>query len=191
MQTIMKNRNDLPNFKKLNFKVDVEKLLDCFSFNYNQDEISKTCGDPYLSKNYKQTSVTTYSDMKYIRGKEDERCYGEILPEFKGTYVEEVINMFKSPATRVRLVVKEPDAFIKPHIDYDTLYSVRYYIPLQTNPWAMTAVKRKGEDAEVKHLPADGSVWFVNPGQLHSAWNFGSNNDIRLILSVNGQEDLT
>ena len=190
MKIIMKSRNDLPNFKKLDFKVDTQKLLSCFSDDYNQDEISKTCGEPYLSNNYNQISVTTYSEMKYIRGKEDERCYGDLIPRYKGTYVEEVINMFKSPVTRVRLVVKEPEAFIKPHIDYDTLYSVRYYIPLQTNQWALTAVQKKGESPEVKHLCADGSIWFVNPGQLHSAWNFGSKDDIRLVLSVNGQKDL-
>ena len=41
--------------------------------------------------------------------------------------------MFKSPYTRVRLVVKKPGAYILPHIDYDSTFSVRYFIPFVTN----------------------------------------------------------
>jgi hypothetical protein len=43
---------------------------------------------------------------------------------------------------------------------------------------------------EIKHLPADGTAYFVNVGQLHSAWNFGNEDHVSLIVSVNGQDDL-
>ena len=43
---------------------------------------------------------------------------------------------------------------------------------------------------EIKHMPADGSVWFVNVGQQHSAWNFGKTDNIKMIVSINGQDDL-
>lgn len=193
--TILKKRTELPNFKKVSHvKVDIDRLLKCFeNFSHLQDNISETCGSPYLSDKYKQTPITQLKeDLKYYRNnKEDERCYGRILSEYKDTYVEEVINMFKSPVTRCRLVVKEPGATILPHIDYDTTYSIRVYISLKTNPWAMTAVKsKKDKFPEVRHLPADGSAWFVNPGSLHSAWNFGETDDVRMILSINGQKDL-
>jgi len=194
MTTTLLRRNQLPNFLRLtHINVDVKKLLSCFENKENvADSISVDCGSPYLNEAYKQTPVTTTSKkVLYKNGKEDERVYGELLPEYKGTYVEEVIGMFKSPVTRVRLVVKESGAFIKPHIDYDTTYSVRYYIPLVTNEWAYTAVKGKTDnEPEVKHLKADGSAWFVNPGNLHSAWNMGETDDIRLIVACNGQDDL-
>ena len=45
-------------------------------------------------------------------------------------------------------------------------------------------------DTEAQHLKADGSAWFVNPGNLHSAWNMGETDDIRLIVACNGQDDL-
>lgn len=190
---MLKRRNELPNFLKVDITVDCEKLLKCFeSWEHMPDTISEECGSPYLNKHYKQTPIT-YAKEKilYKNGKEDERCWGEIYPQFKDTYVEEVLRMFKSPFTRARLVVKEPGAMIKPHIDYDTTYSVRYYIPLKTNEWSYTAVKSKNQNKpEIKHLPADGSVWFVNPGNLHSAWNAGTTDDIRLIVACNGQEDL-
>ena len=125
---------------------------------------------------------------KKIRGKIDERNYSELLPEFKETYLEEVLNNFKSPYTRVRLINKKPGSYILPHMDYDSTYSVRYFIPLQTNQWAFTAIERD-DKVEIQNLKA-GNVYFVNVGFKHSAWNFGSSNDIRLIVSVNGQLDL-
>lgn len=190
---MLKKRNELPNFKKLDWEVDVDLLLSCFqNWNHEQDTISEVCGSPYLNELYKQTPVTVSNEKIILKnGKEDERTYGEILPQYKGSYVEEVLNNFKSPFTRARLVVKEPGAIILPHIDYDTTYSVRYYIPLKTNVWCHTAVKGKNDiEPEIKHLPADGSVWFVNPGSSHSAWNFGKTDDIRFIIACNGQEDL-
>lgn len=195
MTTTLKRRHELPNFQKIeHVQVDVDRLLKCFeNFHHEQDSISEAFGSPYLNDKYKQTPVTgVKGELTYLRnGNEDERCYGEILPEYKGTYVEEVIGMFKSPVTRSRLIVKEPGAMILPHIDYDTNYSIRVYIPLKTNPWAMTAVKSKTDEIpEVRHLKADGSAWFVNPGCLHSAWNAGGTDDIRLILCINGQDDL-
>lgn len=190
---MLKKRNELPNFKKIGIQIDPIKLLNCFKQREHfADNISVECGTPYLTESYKQTPIT-YAKEKvlYKNGKEDERAYSELNPEYKGTYVEEVLNMFKSPFTRARLIVKESGAFIKPHIDYDTTYSVRYYIPLQTNEWCYTAVKSKlDKEPEVRHLPADGSVWFVNPGNLHSAWNMGKTEDIRLVVACNGQEDL-
>lgn len=190
---MLKKRTELPNFKKIDIEIDVPRLLACFS-NWEQyaDCISTECGTPYLNNGYNQTLVTEPSEVVlYKNGKVDERCYDTLKEEYVGTYVEEVLNMFKSRVTRVRLVVKEPGANILPHIDYDTTYSVRYYVPLQTNEWCFTAVKSKTDDLpEVRHLEADGSVWFVNPGNLHSAWNMGQTNDIRLILACDGQDDL-
>jgi hypothetical protein len=59
---------------------------------------------------------------------------------------------------------------------------------LQTNEWSFTAIERD-EKIEMQSLK-EGKVYFVNVGYKHSAWNFGPTNDIRLIVSVNGQLDL-
>ena len=83
-----------------------------------------------------------------------------------------------------------PGGHILPHIDYNTDYSVRYQIPIQTNDWSYFGIQRKNEKPEVRHFPADGSVWFFNPGWNHSAWNMGKTNRIHMIICVNGQEDL-
>lgn len=190
----MKKRTELPNYFKLDhITVDVEKLLACFEgWEHEQDTISAEYGDPYLNDLYLQCPVTTYSELKMLNSKLiDEKCYDTLLPQYKGTYVEEVLSMFKSRPTRVRLIVKKSGAMIKPHIDYDTTYSVRYFIPLKTNPWAFTALKGKHDSSpEVVHLEADGSVYFVNQGNQHAAWNAGFEDDIRLIVACDGQDDL-
>ena len=123
--------------------------------------------------------------------KVDETQYTELCKPFKGTYVEEVLNSFKSPYTRVRFIVQKPGAYILPHMDYDTRYSIRFFIPLVVNDWSWVAIQRKGEKLpEFKYMPADGSVWFVNVGHRHSAFNFGKTDSIKFIVSINGQEDL-
>ena len=46
-----------------------------------------------------------------------DKASGEIVDRYKGTYVEEVLDMFRAPFTRSRLIVKQPGAYILPHID--------------------------------------------------------------------------
>lgn len=187
----MLRKHDFPNFKKLDWTVNTKKLLECFKdFKDTYDTISDEYGAEYFSDDYTQMTITQPSStMKYIKGREDERCYDTLLDRYKGTYVEEVLDNFKSPYTRARLIVKKPGSYILPHKDYDSRYSVRFFIPLSTNPWALTGVQRDNDDIEILNLK-EGHVYFVNVGFSHSAWNFGQTDDIRLIVSVNGQKDL-
>lgn len=185
----MLKRHDLPNFKVLPWSVDTQRLLNCFkNFKAMYDPVSSEYGPEYFSDDYEQMTLTEMTDNKTIRGKIDERNYSKLLPQFKDTYLEEILNNFKSPYTRVRLINKKPGSYILPHMDYDSTYSVRYFIPLQTNPWAFTAIERDSK-VEIQNLKI-GNVYFVNVGFKHSAWNFGLTDDIRLIVSVNGQLDL-
>lgn len=186
-----KKRSEFPPIKRINLRINHKKLLNCFSdFINNQDSINYVHGTEYLSDGYEQMTITKPSSIEYYHGKEDERCYDTILKKYKNTYVEEVLTKFQSPYTRVRLIVKKPGSYILPHIDYDTSFSMRYYIPLITNNWSFTAVQPKNQTPVIKNLKANGSIYFVNPGYLHSAWNFGKTDDVRLIVSVNGQEDV-
>ena len=140
------NKYDLPNFKEMSWSVDTSKLMDCFKqFKNTFDPVSNSYGAEFFSDDYEQMTITKMTSSNKIRGKIDERNYTELLPEFKGSYIEEVLNNFKSPYTRVRFVVKKPGSFILPHMDYDATYSVRYFIPIKTNNWAFTAVERNGE----------------------------------------------
>ena len=50
-------------------------------------------------------------------------------------------------------------------------------------------VKNK-DGIQKMHMPADGSVYFLNTGMTHWAENNGDNGRIHLVISLNGQEDL-
>ena len=158
----MKKRNELPNYKKISLTIDKDKILKVLEDNKDKlvqyrDSLNVKCATPYLSELYEQIPITEltegsdytlplagHRDVKY-----DERNYTTLVECLRGTYVEEVIKMFKS-----------------------------------------TAVQRKDEQPELLNMKADGSVYFVNQGYTHSAWNFGKEDCIRLIVAVNGLEDL-
>lgn len=145
---------------------------------------------------YKQIAFTEYNpqeedrvyDKKLPKSRLDERHYNKIRDWVKGTYIEEVINSFKGETHRARVAVMEPGCYIKPHIDYNTDYSVRYHIPLTTNKDCGFSVEKDGETI-YQHM-APGEVWFLNQGLKHSAWNKGNTTRSHIIISVNGQEDL-
>lgn len=197
----MKKRHELPNFTKINVEVDVEKILKLFNDNFEnleqkRDYLNTRYGSEFLSEfNYDQYQITEYNDKAErhymnLHADDDERNYTKLVNWVRGTYIEEVLNKFKSQYTRCRFNVVRPGGYILPHIDYNTDYSVRYQIPIQTNDWSYFGIQRKNEKPDVRHFPADGSTWFFNPGWNHSAWNMGKTDRIHMIISVNGQEDL-
>ena len=163
----MKNRNELPNYKKIGVKVDKDKILKILEDNKHKlikyrDNLNVKCATPFLNELYEQIPITEltegsdytlplagHRDVKY-----DERNYTTLIECLRGTYIEEVMKMFKSKPTRARFIIKKPGAHILPHMDYDTTYSVRYFIPLKTNEWSFTAVKRKNEEPELLSMKA-------------------------------------
>ena len=200
----MLKRTELKNFQKIAMTVDVDKIHKIYMdnidiFGNERDYINKSCGTPYMPENgYIQIPVTEFENQNYVfKNKSsgdtpegDERNYRKLPDWVKGSYIEEVLDKFKSPYTRTRFCVINPGGFILPHIDYNTNYSVRYQIPITTNDWCYIGVQRKNEKPEIRHLETDGSVWFMNQGWNHSAWNMGKTDRIHMIVCVNGQEDL-
>ena len=145
---------------------------------------------------YKQIALTEYNpdmedriyEKKIPKSRLDERHYNKIKDWVRGTYLEEVINSFKSETTRARIAIMDPGAFIAEHIDYNTDYSVRYHIPIVTNKDCGFYCLVNGE--KIHQTMEPGSVWFLNQGLRHSAWNKGKTVRSHIIVSVNGQEDL-
>lgn len=92
---------------------------------------------------------------------------------------------------RTRFANLSPKSQVKPHIDYNTEYGVRLHIPIITNDGCTFGGidANTGETME-RHFPADGSVWFINPGVKHWAKNDGDEERIHLIVSVDSQEIL-
>ena len=167
--------------------------------------------EAYNSEYYKQLSLTEFDSKKYnidpsnnvfksykISSKTDSKYYNPILDERNYTkkkdictgYWNEILDTFKAPFTRTRFAYLAPHFSIKPHIDYNTNYSIRVHIPIITNKDARLWVKHKCGKIESIHCPADGGVYFMNTGLTHWASNDGSKERIHLVISLAGQEDL-
>ena len=107
----------------------------------------------------------------------DEAAYTELVPDFAGTYFEEVIDQLRTIATigRVRINLKQPYNANSWHRDPEP----RIHIPLHTNPGCVFVVNRF-----CTHLPADGSVYFTDTRGYHSAFNGGETPRVHLVAAV-------
>ncbi len=118
----------------------------------------------------------------------DERNYNKRKPIVTG-YLEELLNSFKGPVTRVRFAAMNPGFKLVPHIDYDTDYIVRFHFPIITNSKSGFVTWRKGQK-DVCHFPCDGGIYFINTGYKHTAFNYGESVRLHLIVDVAGQQDI-
>ena len=107
----------------------------------------------------------------------DESKYTELVPEFKGTYFEEVFNILrkKFKLGRVRILLKEPRSTLSWHRDPEP----RLHIPIITNKGCRMVI----EDVS-KHMPADGTVTITNNTKYHNFFNGGEQNRIHLVACV-------
>ena len=107
----------------------------------------------------------------------DETKYTELLPEFKGTYFEEVFNILSKnfKLGRVRILLKEPRSTLSWHRDPEP----RLHIPIITNKGCRMVI----EDVS-KHMPADGTVTITNNTKYHNFFNGGEQNRIHLVACI-------
>ena len=178
-----------------NLKFDVEKLRADFNLilkkkkfntlgitNFGAIALNQIPGDKSSIEGHNVRG--TYWTIPDEEGKEIERDkpveeskYTEIVPEFKGTYFEEVYNVISKhfKLGRVRILLKEPRSTLSWHRDPEP----RLHIPIITNPGSIMVI-----DNVAKHLPADGSVWITNNTKYHNAFNGGEENRIHLVACV-------
>ena len=111
----------------------------------------------------------------------DESHYTEFVKEFKGTYFEYVHKYLsaKYKLGRFRLLLLEPRTSLSWHRDPEP----RLHIPIMTNPGAHLCI---GDT--LKHLPADGSVWFTDTTNYHTVFNGGEENRIHLVATYLGEK---
>ena len=160
---------------------------------YKQLSLTEFDGDTAPREFSQDNRLGTYRKSTIIN---DEK-YNPVLDERRYTkrkdictgYWNHILDTFKAPVTRTRFAYMAPGHKIKPHIDYNTTYSIRVHIPIITNNGAFVFVKDKNGTHKM-HMPADGSVWFLNTGMTHWVENNSSEGRVHLVISLNGQEDL-
>ena len=189
------NNLNFKDFQKQDFKFDITKLQEA----YNQLEktnkfadlgilhfgaicLNRIPGDPDSIKGHEARGL--YWTKPDQSGNEvsrdvniDESAYTELVPEFKGTYFEEVYKILSSKFKlgRTRILLKEPRSTLSWHRDPEP----RLHIPIKTNPGCLMVI-----DNIAKHMPADGSVWITNNTKYHNAFNGGEENRIHLVACV-------
>lgn len=107
----------------------------------------------------------------------DETKYSQFVELFADTYFKEVYDTLtaKYKLGRIRLLWKLPRTTLSWHRDPEP----RLHIPIITNPGARMCV-----DTEVRHMPADGSVWITDNTRYHNAFNGGEEDRVHLVATV-------
>lgn len=118
----------------------------------------------------------------------DERNYTKPTKFNKGE-ITKLLDGFIAEPCRSALVVLHPGKFLAPHYDCGPEIVARLQIPIFTNPDAVIGFKHGNEWHEY-HLPADGSIFFLNSGYEHYAVNNGTESRYQIRVCLNGQEDL-
>lgn len=136
---------------------------------------------------FERTKRLDPNDPRYVP-EADERNYGVRNELVKGP-IADLLDKFSSPLARVRLAYLAPHFSIKPHVDYDPSYVVRYHVPLITNEKCTLSVIR-GEETKVAHFPADGRVYFLNAGLKHWASNDSDQGRLHLVIDVQQQDEV-
>lgn len=116
----------------------------------------------------------------------DERNYNKFPERLRGSYIDKLLSQFKSPPIRARFVSLAPGEEIEPHIDYNPKYALKVHIPVYTHEGAVLGFEEHGE----KHLVC-GYAYAINTGIKHWAKNTSRKMRIHLIVSLDGQEDLS
>lgn len=130
----------------------------------------------------------TNTSSEYYHPFYDERNYTKPTQYCTG-YISQFLNSFKSTACRSGVVSLHPGRFITKHFDIGAEYITRLQIPIVTNPGAVIGVKTEGGWNEY-HLPADGSIFFINAGIEHYAINNGDDVRYQIRVCLESQEDL-
>ena len=191
----LKGKN-MSNFKKLDIKFDSKKLRQATNelftkVSWRHHVVKGLCltqipGDPTSAYGEKLRGVFwTKPDFtgQEVQREEflDETQYTEFIEKYKGTYFEEIYNILaeKYVIGRFRLLLLEPRTSLSWHRDPEP----RLHIPVITNPGAHLVI-----DDTLKHLPADGHVWFTDTRQYHTVFNGGEENRIHLVATFLGEK---
>jgi len=186
---------DLKNTKGEDFIKNYDEVYKRYSvigFHELTDE-AKALGSSMTKKVSDFTPVQRLKGMidtasEYYHPYYDERNYTKPTSYNTG-YIREFLDSFTSSSCRAAVVSLHPGRFITKHFDIGAEYITRLQIPLVTNPKAIIAVKTHGGWNEY-HLPADGSVFFINAGVEHYAINAGDDVRYQIRVCLESQEDL-
>ena len=173
---------DVPYIKKLDHKIDLDKLINAIS-NISVDYLNpKHRGQLMLqmqkgSKNPWYAAITSPLDHEQYTPHVSKSThhnetniakhiddYNLIIPELKGTYIEEMLESLPFKPVRARLTKTGAETCWSLHRDL----AARYHIAIITNPLARFIFSEK---ERLFHIPADGHVYWVDTREEHTFIN--------------------
>tara|TARA_R110000787_G_scaffold179702_2_gene291687 strand:- start:72209 stop:72886 length:678 start_codon:yes stop_codon:yes gene_type:complete len=111
------------------------------------------------------------------------------LPHYEGTAIQEHLEgMFDAPIVRLRMSRMKPGGEVKPHIDYNTTYAVRFIIPLSGNAGVTNRFWYKGDECDFEM--EEGKAYFLNVGYKHAVYHNGDEMRYYLLGTLGGQQDI-
>jgi hypothetical protein len=141
-------------------RFDAEKLLQAFQ---------ATADLPRKHHAVAVTSKPGASDplLDGVAARRDEEMeYCVINKEFRGTYIEEILESLPFTYGRTRLMSIEPQKCYPVHSD-DT---IRYHLAVDTHPFAYIIFPSK---KAIYNIPSDGYLYRMDARYLHTAINCG------------------
>jgi hypothetical protein len=153
----------------------------------NRDTVNET---DFAQVDDSEKFATYKTDMKRSTAIQDETLYGNLRSVMEvAPYTSKMLESFPDPLARVRYAKIKPNFAIKPHIDYNTTYGMRYHIALHTNDKCKVGFRRnKTQDFEEFHIPADGHLYYFNQGFEHFANNYSDEERIHIVIGLGGQQ---
>lgn len=160
-------------FKKYNFQIDLQRL---------KEETEKLLFDSSTGKYRTQMSLQTNGTSDWdsstgTREGQDEGQWDQIHPELAGSWWDSFLKSFPFKLYRTRLMTMHPRTCYSIHSDSNP----RIHIPIVTHRQARFIFTTP---PAIRHLPADGSVWWVDTTKEHSAMNGSTIDRIHLVACL-------
>lgn len=174
--------------KKEGFLYDIDKIKDAYTLLLSMTRYHPTENNIAITVRAGSTDFYDGSPSFLIQDENNklverpgyegakEEDFRFLHPRLKGTYWEELIDSFKFPYGRIRVMRVLPGRCYVAHKDY----SYRYHIPIETNNACFFYFN--DHDKTIK-IPQDGNLYCVNTLEKHTFINAGSTDRIHLVIS--------
>lgn len=145
------------------------------------------CYDQITVTNLDGSNDLTAANGRLTELEKEERYYNQIVEYFKGSYIEDCVNMFPD-YYRWRLLKLQPKKCYSIHIDSldPDIYNFRLHVPVVSNDQCfMTFYDNQPKADEthcIKHYYlAPGNAYITNTTGWHTAINYGSEDRWHLV----------
>jgi len=183
------------NFRKLNIHFDIDALKDAYKFavsnvGFSGELVNCISVISTDAGNAEQRGVFWTKNDEYqeiqVEKQVNEHAYNIFVPILMDTYFKNIYDTLSKhyKLGRVRVLKLNSRSCLSYHRDPEN----RLHIPIITNPGALMVV-----DRETYHMKADGSVYYMNTMNYHTALNGGDDSRIHLVATIlddNSEEEL-